>query len=359
MYKISIFLIIAILFNGCSEEKKQEVVVKPVPLKVVKVLDIQTQESKAVYEYPAKIYAAQDTTMAFEVSGKIVAFNYNEGQKIKKGSVIASLDDTIYRANFNSAKANYKQAKIDFERYAKLYKSRSIAKADMEKMQQQLDVTKSALQVAKKNLSETKLIAEFDGVLAKKIINDYERVTAKQPIVILQDTSYYKVKFFAPEHDVMKIKGGLSAKNISKQAKFYVTIGNGVKKTFQAYFNDISTTAEAVTRTFETTLKMKKPKNSVILPGMSAEVRVIQKRKAEIYYFIPAQAIFSDKDNQAFVWSVDKDMRVHKKAVVLGGMQENKIRVISGLENIDRIVLSGIRFLKEDEQITQYKKIGE
>ncbi len=358
MYKISVLLIVAILFSGCNEEKKEEIV-KAKALKVVKVLDIKTQKSNATYEYPAKIYAAQDTTMAFEVSGKIVKFNYKEGQKVEKGSVIAALDDTIFRANYNSAKANYKQAKIDFDRYELLFKSRSIAKADIEKMEQKLNVAKSALEIAKKNLSETKLIAEFNGVLAKKIINDYERVTAKQPIVILQGTSFYKVKYFAPEHDVMKIHGDFSIKNISKQASFFVTIGNGKKKTFKAFFTDISTTAEAVTRTFETTLRMNRQKDTVILPGMSAQVRVVQKTKVKTYFFIPAQAVFSDKDNQAFVWSIDKDMRVHKHGVVLGAMQEDKIRVTNGLEHVNKIVLSGIRFLKENEKITTYKKIGE
>ena len=358
MFKFGIFALILVLLSGCGEEKKQEVIEAKKP-KVVKILNIEAQKSKVSFEYPAEVYAAQDTTMAFEVSGKIVNFNYKEGQKVSKGAVIASLDDTILRANFNSAQANYKQAQMDFNRYKKLFKTRSISKAYMEKTQQNLDVTKSAYEIAKKNLKETKLIAEFDGIIAKKIVDDFERVSAKQPIVLLQDTSYYKIKFFVPEHDILRIDGEFTQKNISRQASFYVTIGNGKKKTFKAVFVDITTMAESVTRTFETTLKIKHPKNTNILPGMTAKVTVIPKQVKKEQFFIPAQAIFSDENNQASVWSIDKDMRVHKKNIKITAMQGNNIQVVDGLANINKIVISGIRFLKENEKIVQYQKLGE
>lgn len=358
MFKFGIFALILVLLSGCGEEKKQEVIEAKKP-KVVKILNIEAQKSKVSFEYPAEVYAAQDTTMAFEVSGKIVNFNYKEGQKVSKGAVIASLDDTILRANFNSAQANYKQAQMDFNRYKKLFKTRSISKAYMEKTQQNLDVTKSAYEIAKKNLKETKLIAEFDGIIAKKIVDDFERVSAKQPIVLLQDTSYYKIKFFVPEHDILRIDGEFTQKNISRQASFYVTIGNGKKKTFKAVFVDITTMAESVTRTFETTLKIKHPKNTNILPGMTAKVTVIPKQVKKEQFFIPAQAIFSDENNQASIWSIDKDMRVHKKNIKITAMQGNNIQVVDGLANINKIVISGIRFLKENEKIVQYQKLGE
>jgi len=358
MFKFGIFTLILVLLSGCGEEKKQEIV-EPKKPKVVKVLNVKAQKSKISFDYPAEVYAAQDTTMAFEVSGKIVNFNYKEGQKVLKGAVIASLDDTILRANFNSAQANYKQAQMDFKRYEKLFKTRSISKAYMERTQQNLDVTKSAYEIAKKNLKETKLIAEFDGIIAKKIVDDFERVSAKQPIVLLQDTSYYKIKFFVPEHDVLRIDGEFTQKNISRQADFYVTIGNNKKKTFKAIFVDITTMAESVARTFETTIKIKHPKNTNILPGMTAKVTVTPKQVKKEQFFIPAQAVFSDENNQASIWSIDKNMRVHKKNITTTTMQKNNIQVINGLENVNKIVISGIRFLKENEKITQYQKIGE
>lgn len=357
MKQFGFLLALTLLFSGCVEQ--QEEVVEPKGPKVVKVMDIQVGESQATYEYPAEVYAAQDTTMAFEVSGKIIKFNYKEGQKVSKGSVIATLDDTILRANFNSAQANFKQAEQDYKRYTALYKSNSIAKAELERVKQQLDVMRSAFQVAKKNLGETKLIAEFDGVLAKKNVNDFARITAKQPIVVLQDTSYYKVKFFAPEHDVMQVQGEFSVENISKMIDIYVTIGNGVKKTYKATFVDISTTAEAVTRTFETTLRIERQYGTTILPGMTAKVSVVPKMRDQQAFYIPTQAIFSDDTSKALVWSIDEAMKVHAKALKVGEMQGENVQVLSGLEGVNKIVLSGVRFLKENDEVAIYQKLGE
>lgn len=303
MRQFSILLVIGVLFSGCMGEK-EEAKVEPKSPKVVKVLDIQTGSSQATYEYPAQIYAAQDTTMAFEVSGKIVTFNYKEGQRVSKGSIIAILDDTILRANFNSAEANFKQAEQDYKRYTALFESNSIAKAELEKVKQQLEVMKSVYQVAKKNLGETKLIAEFDGIVAKKLVTDFARITAKQPIVLLQDTSYYKVKFFAPEHDVMKVKGDFSVANISKQINIFVSLNNGTEKTFEAKFVDVSTTAEAVTRTFETTLRIDRQEGTTILPGMTAKVTIVPKQRDLEAFYIPAQAVFSKSKTKRWsgVW---------------------------------------------------------
>merc|ERR1711879_816745 len=107
-----------------GEEKTIE---KP-KVKIVKILDLNDSEKfLESFEYPAQVEALQDTTMAFEVSGKIVKFYYKEGQKVKKGAVIAKLDDTVFKANYNSAKANFNQANIDYQRYKTLFKSNSVA----------------------------------------------------------------------------------------------------------------------------------------------------------------------------------------------------------------------------------------
>jgi len=115
-----VFLLVAIIFVGC--DTKEEVIEEKSSVKVVKVFDLKKSTGHAHYfSYPAEIFAFQDVTMAFELNGKITDFYYKEGEKVVKSSVIAKLDDTIYKANYDAAQANYNQAKIDYERYSKLY----------------------------------------------------------------------------------------------------------------------------------------------------------------------------------------------------------------------------------------------
>ncbi|WP_424687681.1 efflux RND transporter periplasmic adaptor subunit [Halarcobacter ebronensis] len=357
--KILVFIVLILtIFIGCNEKKEENINNKD-SIKIVKILDLSKGSNFDLsYEYPAQIEAFQDTKMAFEVSGKIVKFYYKEGEWVKKGSVIAKLDDEIYKANFDKAKANYNQAILDYKRYEKLLKTNSVARVEFEKQKQKLDVNKAVFQVAKKNLEETKLIAEFDGVLAKKLVNDFERVTAKQPIIRLQDNSLYKVNFFVPENDVLKIKGELTPKFISTLVDFYVYLSNSPMK-IEAKLIDISTTAEEVTRTFEASLEIKPLKDLIILPGMTAKVKAVAKEDEKKLLFIPYSSVFTDNTKNSYVWQVDNKNRVKKVKVKLGRVQKNSVEVLSGLEKSSKIVLSGIRFLNENDEVKEYEKVGE
>lgn len=358
-YKNLVILILTIvLFSGCINSE-EEIEQKP-SVKVVKILDLKNSGNFArTFTYPSEVYAFQDSSLAFEVNGKIVKFYYKEGQKVKKGSVIAKLDDAIYKANYNAARANYNQALIDYNRYKKLLESKSVAKVQFEKQRQNLQLTKAAIQVAKKNLDETKLLAEFDGVLAKKMVNDFARVTAKQAIVRLQDNSSYKIKFFVPESDIRKVKGELSIEHISSLVDFYITLGNDTNKKYEAKLIDISTTAEQVTRTFEATLQMQLQDNVTILPGMTAQVTAIEKQKHEKRVFIPYKAVFSDNTNYSFIWGINENNRVYKQQIKTGSLSGDFVEVIGGLDGVLKIVTSGIRFLEANDEVKEYEKIGD
>ena len=356
-YKIlSVCIMSMLLFTSCT--KDEEVQKKP-SIKVVKIIDLKNSANfNRSFSYPAEIYAFQDTTMAFEVNGKIVNFYYKEGQKVKKGSVIAKLDDAIYKANYNAALANYNQAMVDYKRYQKLLKSKSVAHIEFEKRRQNLQVTKAAIQVAKKNLDETKLVAEFDGIMAKKMVDDFARITSKQPIIRLQDNSSYKIKFFVPESDIQLVKGELSSKHISNVINFYVTLGNDKNKKYKAKFLDISTTAEKVTRTFEATLEMQLQDNATILPGMTAQVSAIEKNEKEKRVFIPYKSVFTDSSNYSFIWAINENNRVYKQQIKTGKISKDSVEVIGGLDGVLKIVTSGIRFLEPNDEVQEYEKIG-
>lgn len=353
---IALTLLSTVIFTGCLEQE-EKIEQKP-KVKIVKMFDLK-DSGKFVqsFEYPAQVEAFQDSTMAFEVSGKIVKFYYKEGQKIKKGSTIAQLDDAIYRANYNSANANYNQANIDYKRYQKLYKTKSVAKVELERQRQNLDVMRAALQVAKKNLDETKLVTEFDGIMAKKMVADFARVTAKQPIIRLQDNSSYKIKFFVPESDILRVRGELTPEYISTVVDFYVTLGDDKNRKYKAKLIDISTTAEEVTRTFETTLQLETQKNVTILPGMTAQVQAIAKESMAQRVFIPYKAVFSDDTKYSFIWVVDENNRVQKQQIKIGAVSGDSVEVLGGLDGVLKIVTSGVRFLEANDEVKEYKKL--
>jgi RND family efflux transporter MFP subunit len=353
-----LILFVSFLFIGCTDNGKDDIA-EVNNAKIVKVLHLfDSKEFKNTYEYPATIYPFQNTVLTFEVPGKITKFNYNVAQRVKKGKVIAKLDDTIYQANLNSAKATYEKAKLDYTRYNKLFLSKTISKSKIEEIQQHLNISKSNYDIAKKNFENTSLQAEFDGMIAKKYVEDYAQVVAKQKIVELQDNSKFKVKFFISENDIIKRDEKVNLADVINFASFYVLINNDEKLKYKAAFVEISTKAESVTGTYEATLSMENPKDINILSGMTAKVQVLLKTGQKENIFIPLKSVFTDNTKRSFVWLVDKNNKVHKKEIITKSLQSDSIEVIKGLNLDDTIVTSGVHFLKQNDTIQVYKKLG-
>lgn len=354
-----ILLLSILLLSGCQlleEGSENNDTSRP---KVVKVLALdQTQQFKQSFTYPAEIYAQKHAQMAFEVSGKIISSPKKVGDYVKKGTVLAKLDATIFHANVKMAKANYEKAKSDYARYKQLYASNNIALAQFEQIRQARNVSKAQYEIALKNLSNTKLIADFDGVVAQKLVNDFARVTAKQPILILEDTTHLKVKFSVPENDILKASSKITKENVDCMADFYVSFNKNEQMKYKAQLYDVSPLAQKVTRTYQATLMMDKPKQKNILPGMTAKVEVISKQVEVRQLFIPLQAVFSNNSKQSYVWSVDDNLEVSPKKIRMGTLQNQTVEILEGLSAKDTIVTSGVHFLKEGDTIQVYKKLG-
>ncbi len=352
-----IILFAVIVFNGCyllDDKQSTNKIQKP---KVVKVLELNKKNLlKDSREYPAEIYAKQHATMAFEVSGKIIDFSFHVGEKVKKGSLLAKLDDGVYKANVKITKANYERAKSDFNRYKQLYASKSISEEKFDQIRQAKNVTKAKYDIALENFNNSKLLADFDGIIAQKLVDDFARVTAKQPILILEDTKQLKVKFFVPENDIIKAKQN-DIKSVNKDINLFVTLSSDENVKYKAKLIDIATKAEEITRTYEATALIERPKDKNILSGMTAKIKIYRKNILNKKIFIPLNAIFTNSSNNSFVWLISNN-KVHKKLIKIGRLQKDSIEVLSGLSLEDKIAISGINLLDEDDEIQEYKKLG-
>jgi len=357
MIRVALTVVLLVTFSGCQSEDKTSQTVENKPIeRVVKILDLNsTKRFKKWFDYPAEISPYRNSIMAFELSGKIVRFKYNVGDRVKKGSLIAQIDDSIYRSNLKSAKAKYKKSILDFDRYQKLYNNRTVSKSRFEQIEQTKDIAESNYRIAQKNIENTKLIAEFSGVIAKKYVDDFARVTAKERVVTLQDNSKYKVTFFVPESDMISAKG-TDIDEISKLINLYVRVGTS-KNIYEAELYDASTEAESTTRTYEITAVIDNPKDANILPGMSANIRIEVKGSKKRDLFIPSQAIFGDSANRSFVWVVDSKSRVKEREIKLGRFDSNSIEIKSGLRGDERVVLSGVKILKSGDLIKEYREL--
>lgn len=341
-----------VLFCGGCEQPppEQAPVVRP-----VKILTVEAAGSAGEREYPATIKATQQADMGFEVPGRIEEFLVKEGQLVNKGELLARLDDRDYQAELEKARANQRKALADLNRSLSIYRQDkgAISKGTIESDRRSKEVADAALQQAEKAVEDTMLRAPFDGYVARKLVEDFANVQAKEPVLILQDVSQLEVEVSVPERDMVSGAGTSSVEEITAKTQPEVSITSIPERSFPARVKELATTADPSTRTFQIRLVFDPPDDVSILPGMTARVRAQAVREAGIR--IPASAVAGDAEYQPMVWKVDPaSMTVSRVAVQLGALHGDEVEISSGLQDGDLIALSGLRFLQEGMQVRRY-----
>ncbi len=333
---------------ACGAEPQEEVaVVRP-----VKMLTLGVGASAGSLEYPGSVAAVQNAEMAFEVPGRITEFRFQEGQAVNRGQVLAVLDPRDYEATRDAEEAGRNQAAAEYRRYQELYAENAVSLQDLEIRQRAAEVADARLRQAQKAVDDTRLIAPFAGVMARKLVEDFQNVQAKQPVLVLQDESSLKVVVNVPESDVVLAAPGLSPEERTARTNPQVELSSLAGRRFPARFQEFSTTADPVTRTFPVTFAFDAPADVAVRSGMTAKIiltlpRAVAAEQATTFS-IPAGAVVSDESGSPYVWKVNEStMTVSRAPVVVGELSGSEIVIRSGLASGDVIAVTGVHQLRE------------
>lgn len=334
------------LIIGCGE---QPVSTDPVP-RPVKIMVIEENKAGSTLEYPGKISPNQESYMAFEVPGRIISFPVKEGQRVKKGSILAKLDPRDYQATYDAETARLRQASAEYDRYSALYESQNTSLSELQIKQRSFEVMKARVRQAQKALQDTQLIAPFSGKIGKKLLKDYQNVQAKEPVLILQDNSTLEILINIPERDLTMAIPGFTAKQLNFQINAMFSLSSIPERVFPAHVKEFATTADPETRTFEITLGFDPPRDVTLFPGMTTKV-ILQNRTSsnETQAFdIPTNAVSADDTGESFVWLIDPaSMQTRRAPVKLGEFSHSMVEIHQGLSSGDWVAISGVHQLRE------------
>ncbi|MFQ5656396.1 MAG: efflux RND transporter periplasmic adaptor subunit [Candidatus Methylomirabilales bacterium] len=345
-------LCLSLTAAGCGEREAVEE--KPVP-RPVKILTLGQSNSPTQREYPGTIRATQTADMGFEVAGRIIERPVKEGEEVKKGTVLARLDDRDYVASLDTAKAKLRKAEADHRRGMSIYKedSGAISQARLDRYREELDVARAKLRVAQKAVEDTELRAPFKGINARKLVDDYANVNAKDPVLVFQDTSHLEIEVNVPERDM--VGGSKTNEEATAEIKPEVIVSAIPNRTFPARIKEFASKADPETRTFQVTLIFDSPEDVSVLPGMTAKVRVKSAAISEKVR-IPAAAALTDESGKAYVWLVDpSSMTVRRTPVEVGPLSGSEVEVHKGLSRGDQVAISGVHQLREGMVVRRFE----
>ncbi len=333
-----------LLLGGCAEESLDEAVDVARPVKTVVV---PAPAEGGERKFPARIEAAQKAELSFRVPGKVQQLDVKQGDQVSAGQVLAKLDATDFEITVADRQAVFDKARKDYLRGKGLVDDGHISRTDFDRMESEFKSAGAALRQAKQDLAYTELRAPFDGRLAKRHIERFEEVQAKQPVFSVRGTKTLEFIIDVPEDLIKPI-------DLDADVPVYAAFGAGLEERFPLNFKEVATRADPDTQTFETRFTMPAPEGLTLLPGMTATVIADMRQFVDDdqAFFLPATAIAADSALAPFVWVVDQEAgTVRKQPVKLGRLLGTEIAVTGDITPGQHVVTAGTGYLQEGMRV--------
>ena len=177
----------------------------------LEILEVKMMDSyKITREFPGKLLPAQQSNLAFEIPGKINVVNVDIGDAVKKGQILAELDNREATAQLKQAKAKYDLALQILNRYKDLRSEGHISIQDLDNANSEELIAKSQYEFYKVKLEQTKLIAPFDGVIQNRYLDTGSVINGGIPIVEILGSKNVEAHISIPLKFVDKLNIGNS-----------------------------------------------------------------------------------------------------------------------------------------------------
>ena len=350
----AIILILIIIIKIASNGASTRPILKPVVV-IGKLIKGEIQHSESL---TGDILPIQQANIFSRVNGTIEKNFVDIGTRVSTNQLLALIDTTIYAQNANQAKANYMQAranyqnsKLNYERNKKLLEQKLIAQQDLDNTKTSSDVAKAQLEAAEAvynnavtQLSYCKITAPFAGTITKRNFDPGSYITATtnaqgSVLFMLMNESRLKTIVNVPERSVPYL---------SSVKEVIVTADAIPNKKFSGRISKLSQSIDLATRTMAVEVEIKNT-GSILKPGMFATIQFVTDMKSNSN-IIPNQIALND-ENGDFVYVVNPDTTVSKRYIKIGIRMDDKLEILSGLNENDKIVFVGQTLIKDKMKV--------
>lgn len=335
MRKIYALLLIVSIGYGCSQNGSKSVKA-PTRVKVEAVSSAKGNSNRA---YVGTVEENQATAVSFTSMGMVTRVYVTEGQSVRRGQLIAVMDDTQARNILSGAEAGMQQANDALQRYGMLHENGSLPEVKWVEVQSKVTQAKSQLQIARKNLADCSLTAPVNGIIGKVSVNAGETALPSQTVATILDISKVKVKVSVPDTEISSISENTPS-SVKVDAIDMLFEGGKIEKGVQA---------DLLTRTYDIRINVQNP-GGKLLPGMVASV-FFNSQNQNGLLSVPISVVQKRTDGSTFVWTVSEDSTAHRANIKTGSVSGNDIIIEEGLSEGTLIVAEGYQKLGEGSKV--------
>ncbi|QEM69926.1 efflux RND transporter periplasmic adaptor subunit [Geobacter sp. FeAm09] len=356
MKAVVLFLagVVAMTLPACSSGKKSEQgAASAIPVKIGTPYHREDRQAVSV----SGTTAAPDApaNVSFLVSGKVIQVGPREGDPVRKGQLLASVDPTDYRLALATATAQADMARVACERaedehrrMKMLFDSKSLAPNDYQKFRaafesarQQVEQAAASEKLSRKHVADATLHAPVSGFIAKRAIEPGEMASPGRPVFEIVTLDTVEISVGVPETDVHLVRAGQKAE---------VTLPALPGRSFEGTVRLVNVSADPGTRTYMARISVPNPKHELRI-GMVAEAHIRGDRTVKLLT-LPVEAIVRDPQGATMVYVYyPAQGRAYAKRVETGAMHGKEIE-IKGLTGDEPVILAGQERLRDGAPVS-------
>jgi len=279
--------------------------------------------------------------IAPRVAGRIVDLNVDEGDAVKKGRVLARLDDADLSSTVDELEARAAYAQSQHERVANLVRQGFMAKAESDRTRAEMDAATAAVKRARSQRDYMSLTAPADGLVIRRDGERGQFIPAGQAVFFLSCCAPLRVTAEVDEEDIARVKDG---------QKVVLHADALPDQVFDGTVIEVTPKGDPVSRSYRVRIRLADPARFRV--GMTVDVNLIVAERANA--LLVASPAVQDK---SAVWVVTEG-RLHKQAVRVGATGSGRTEILEGLQEGASVVESPGPELKEGHR-AHIRKPGE
>ncbi len=292
--------------------------------------------------------AVQGVTVTAELTGKVTRIAFTPGSKVEAGDLLVLQDTSSEEAQLRSAEAAMALAEINFKRARGLLAQRAISKSEYDNADAQFKSAAAEVDGIRAVIEKKKIRAPFSGRLGIRLVNLGELLREGDPVVSLQALDPIFVNFLLPQQEIARIETGLT-----------VRVKNDAMpdETLEGTITAINPEVDAATRNVRIQATLANP-DERLRPGMFVNVAVVMPEKRPVVVIPETAVLYAPYSDSVFVVEAGEQtadgesaMTLRQQFVRLGGKQGDFTAVLSGIQEGDTVVSTGVFKLRNGQAV--------
>lgn len=316
--------------------------------KFLLITSITAQEAPYAHyvSFQGTLETDQNIVMYPEIPALLKSVNVKEGQRVKKGDILAELSDSGMIDQLQQLEVQNGLAKTTFERQKRLWEQQIGSEMQYLQAEAQFKSLQKSISQMQDQVAKTKISAPFDGIVDHILADEGSSLApGMTPVVRIINLDQMKVSASVPE---------IHLPNIQLGSKVNVEVPV-LNRTFEANINTVGNFINPNNRTFRVEIALKNT-DGHLKPNMTAQLYINDYNNPEAI-LIPSKNILENQKGENYVYKLqalsedDKTYKAIKTFVKLGKSSDNYTEVLEGISSGDQLVEDGIRLVEDQQRV--------